>query len=271
MTLTKLYGQARKFFTKNRLKVSTTTAFFRNDVQMETIIRLMPKPKLVYVFGCSDGCESYSFAIHLRLKGITPPPKIRGYDINEECIRRAQGAVYERQQMDYYGTGENLNGPKMQFFQSIDGQKFRVDESIASTCEFQLGSVLDEAFMAQLPPADLVFCQNVLIHLTPEQNRIALRLLQGLVGEKGLLVIGGMRPELRSALTSEARLKPVVEDCRVIHDGWRDLRLWWDESQPWAREYFALEPFEETPDWQHRYSSLFRLPAAEKIGGNGEV
>ena len=261
MTLAKLYGHARKFLTKNRLRVSTTTGFFRNDIQMETILRLMPKPKAAYVFGCSDGCESYSFAIHLRLNNVTPPPTIRGFDINEECILRARQATYERKQMDYYGTGENLNGPKAQFFKSIDGNTFRVDESISSTCEFQLGSVLDEAFMSQLPAADLVFCQNVLIHLSPEQNRIALLNLKRLVGEKGLLVIGGMRPELRSALTSETGLKPVIEDCRVIHDGWRDLRSWWEESKPWAREYFALERFEETPDWQQRYSSIFRLPA----------
>jgi chemotaxis methyl-accepting protein methylase len=264
MTLTKFYGEARKFLTKNRLRVSTTTGFFRNDVQMETILRLLPAPKLVYVFGCSDGCESYSFAIHLRLHKVSPAPKIRGYDINEECILKARRALYERQQMDYYGTGENLTGPKAQFFQLVGSNQFRVDESIASTCDFDLGSVLDDAFMAQLPKADLVFCQNVLIHLEPEQNRVALRNLQGLVADGGLLAIGGMRPELRSALTTEAKLEPVVEDCRVIHDGWRDLRNWWEESKPWAREYFALERFEETPDWPHRYSSLFKVPAGEK-------
>jgi SAM-dependent methyltransferase len=260
MSLTKLYGHARRFITKNRLRVSTTTGFFRNDVQMETIIRLRPRPKLVYVFGCSDGCEAYSFAIQLKLKGVNPLPKIRGFDINTECISRAQGAVYDRRQMDYYGTGENLAGPKTGFFHPVGGERFRVDNSISDACEFQFGSVLDGAFMSELPAADLVFCQNVLIHLSPEQNRVALQNLRKLVSEHGLLVIGGMRPDLREALTNELGLIPDVENCRAIHDGWRDLRGWWEGTKPWAREYFALEPFEETPDWQHRYSSLFRLP-----------
>jgi len=264
MILTKLYGKARRFLTRNRLRVSTTTGFFRNDVQMETIIRLVPQPKTIYVFGCSDGCESYSFAIHLRLHNVTPPPRIIGFDINEECILKARRGIYQRNQMDYYGTGENLAGPKTQFFNRADGTKVRVDDSIASTCEFNLGSVLDEAFMAQLPKADIVLCQNVLIHLSPEQNRIALHNLKKLVASRGVLAIGGMRPELRSALTNEAGISPVVEDCRVIHDGWRELRHWWEESKPWAREYFALERFEETPDWPNRYSSIFRLPAGEQ-------
>ena len=147
----------------------------------------------------------------------------------------------------------------MQFFDRVDGSRFRVAKSITETCEFKLGSVLDEAFMSQLPPADIVFCQNVLIHLGPEQNRIALRALRGLVSPNGLLAIGGMRPELRSALTNEFRLHPITEDCRVIHDGWRDLRHWWEESKPWAREYFALEPFQESADWERRYSSLFAV------------
>lgn len=263
-TLVKLYGHARKFFTKNRLRVSTTTGFFRNDVQMETIIRLKPNPKTVYVFGCSDGCEAYSFAIHLKLNNVVPLPKIAGFDINAECIARAQSAEYQRNQMDYYGTGECLSGPKAQFFDKVGSNTYRVAESISRSCEFSCGSVLDEAFMSQLPKADIVFCQNVLIHLTPEQNRIALDNLKRLVDKDSLLAIGGMRPELRSALTTEAALSPVTDDCRVIHDGWRDLRNWWEESKPWEREYFALERFEETADWPYRYSSLFRVAA---VGG----
>lgn len=262
--LRKLYGHARKILTRNRLKVSTTTGFFRNDAQMETLIRLRPAPKTIYIFGCSDGCEAYSFAMQFRLHGVVPPPRILGFDINEDCIRHAQAAIYERRQLDYYGTGENLPTEKAKFFQPVGGDRFRVDESITRTCTFSLGSVLDEAAMAQLPPADLVLCQNVLIHLPPEQNRLALDLLKRLVAPDGLLVIGGMRPEIRQELTTSAQFEPVVEDCRAIHDGWRDLRKWWDETPSWAREYFALEPFAETPGWQHRYSSIFRVPAGAR-------
>lgn len=264
--LSKLYGHIRQFVARNRLRVSTTTGFFRNDRQMETILCLFPRPKTIYFFGCSDGCEPYAFAIHLKLSDPSVEPDILGFDINEGCIAKARAAVYANNQLDYYRTGTALTGPKAQFFRRANGNKFQLDAQIARVCKFKLGSVLDEEFISKLPPADLVFCQNVLDHLSPKQNRIALRNLRGLLTTHSLLVIGGMRPELRSALTQELRLDPVTNNCRAIHDGWRDVRGWWDQSKPWARAYYFLEPFREAPDWPYRYSSIFRLPSANEKG-----
>ncbi len=257
--LAKLYAHARKFITRNRLEVSTTTGFFRNDRQMETIIRLLPRPRTVYFFGCSDGCEPYTFAMLLKLADPAAPlPRIFGWDINEGCIEKARSAVYEANLLDYYRTGEPLSSDRAALFQRTGENAYRVDDTIARSCAFELGSVIDDDFMGKLAPSDLVFCQNVLVHLNAEQNHAAVRYLSRLLTPQSLLAIGGMRPELRSEVTREANLQPVTDDCREIHDGWRDLRGMWDRTRPWARDYFCLEPFRETSDWPFRYGSLFR-------------
>lgn len=259
--LTTIFRATRKFLTRDRLQISTTTGFFRNDRQMATLLALAPQPKVIYFFGCSDGCEPYTFAIHLKLADPACTPSIRGLDINEACIEKARLAVYDNKQMDYYRTGQALTAEQAQFFEKAGAGTFRVKNEITRLCDFEVGSVLDGEAMAKLPPGDLVFCQNVLVHLSAEQNVVALQNLKALLKPTSLLVIGGMRPEVRCELTRELQLEPVTTDCRPIHDGWRDLRKWWDESKPWAREYFCLEPFCETEDWPYRYSSLFRLPS----------
>lgn len=266
LPLRKFVTQARKIVRRNHLQVSTTTGFFRNDQQMQTIMRLFPRPKTVYFFGCSDGCEPYTFAMLLKLADPSAPlPKIHGYDINSECIAKAQAAVYDTNQLDYYRTGHQLSDESSLLFDKAAFNSYRVSASIKCTCSFGYGSVIDDDFMSQLPPADLVFCQNVLVHLPLEQNRSAVRYLRRLLTPQSILAIGGMRPDVRSVVTQEANLEPITDDCREIHDGWRDLRNWWDTSLPWTRAYFCLEPFRELSDWSYRYSSLFRLPTEEKI------
>jgi chemotaxis protein methyltransferase CheR len=222
----------------------------------------VPDAKRVYVFGCSDGCEAYSLAIHFRSHNMNATPSIMGFDINKDCIQKAKIATYQDRQLDYYGTGRASTGPRAEFFLPAGGDAYRVADSIAETCDFAMGDVLDSTFMSALPRADLVLCQNVLIHLTADQNRTAVNNLRPLVAEGGLLVLGGMRLDQRIAVAAEAGLEPVTENFRSIHDGWQDQRRGWNDSKPWSRNYRDLEPFQDRPDWQTRYSTIFRVAAA---------
>jgi chemotaxis methyl-accepting protein methylase len=238
--------------------MSTTTGFFRNDLQTEVLLRLKPALETVYVFGCSDGCEVYSLAIWCHLAAPAPKVQITGFDIDRACLAQAQAAVYTAAQLDYYNSGKPLCSRKASFFDVSTPGCFLVNKTITQHCAFRHGDVLDARFVAALPPADAVLCQNVLVHLAEEDNRRALENLCRLLGPDGLLLLGGMRPPVRSRLTYEMGLEPIADELEKIHDGWLDLRRAWDSAPAWRRKYYYLEPFQHVPDAPFRYGTIFR-------------
>src|SRR4051812_29902539 len=104
--LRSLYRRLRAAVGLRPTGFSTMTGFFRNPIQLETILQLSPQPSTVYFFGCSNGCEPYSFAIQQAASNPTFEPTIVGFDINPACIEEARTATYELSEIDYYGTGD---------------------------------------------------------------------------------------------------------------------------------------------------------------------
>jgi chemotaxis methyl-accepting protein methylase len=256
--LSRIQSYIADILSRNNLKMSTTTGFFRNEAQIETLIQLKPAPRTVYVFGSSDGCEAYSLAIAYRLKNINLDLKIWGFEIDETCLERAKVALYDEAQIDYYKGNSVLASSKGRFFTMIEPNIFQVAGAITQLCKFIQGSVLDEAFISTLRSADIVLCQNVFVHMTEQQNYEGIRNLKRLLNEDGLLLIGGMRPAIRSKVTQKLGLVPITTQAESIHNGWVDLRQGWDESHPWRRKYYLLEPFRPLPDWASRYGTIFR-------------
>jgi chemotaxis methyl-accepting protein methylase len=226
------------------------------------VTALRPKPDKILVFACSDGCESYSIAMAYQRSDPATKPRIQGYDIEDRCVEHARRGVYERSQLDYYRNGQPAVAANQRFFEKVEGGACQVKTEIAALCEFNKGSILDAQFMAGLGRADVVFCQNVLVHLSDEDKIAALENLLKVTRPDGLLAIAGMQPDARERITLQLGLRPVTERCQEIHDGWLDLRELWDKSRPWQRPYYALEPFRKCRKWEYRYSTLFLPPTS---------
>ena len=170
-----------RVYRRKKLIITTTTGFFRNFTQLEVVHNLMPEMETVYVFGCSDGCEAYSLAMFYKEKKPSANFNISAYYLDQSCIDHAIKAIYRGMQLDYYGDGSIFNEPWLKYFRNLGDGAFSVETSIREHCSFAKGDILNDAFMNSLEPVAMVFCQNVLIHLTKRQNQKALELLYRLI------------------------------------------------------------------------------------------
>lgn len=244
------------------LRMATTTAFFRNLEQLETLHRVAPNPRRVYVFACSMGSETYSLAIFYAEKGVDSC-QFTGFDVNPECLRKANSGVYLSSELEYGDKRcheeSALRYIKKYMHRDNEGG-FGVSPEIRSRCRFEFGSILDAHFMNALPPADIVLCQNVLIHLTDEENALAIPLLTRVIRPGGILMIGGMRLPIRAKTTRDNGLTPITDNCEAIHESQKDLRRRWDNSTFLNRPYTAMPRFSKTSGWEYRFATIFRTP-----------
>jgi len=254
------------YFKRNKLRMSTTTAFFRNINQLNTIYELMPTPKKIFVFGCSSGSEVYTLAMFYNKKNANITPQIVGFDIDEHCLEKARRGIYSFEDLLYANNRPDESTAREVLEEYIvprdDGQ-YRIVEKVRTQCGFNIGSVLDPNFIRNLDKVDIVFCQNVLIHMTEKENSRAIELLKSTVRPGGLLVIGGMRLSVKARMAKRIGLVPVTTNCCEIYEMQKDLRGLWDRSNVFNRPYYAMPPFTLTDDWQYRFSTIFRVEGSK--------
>jgi hypothetical protein len=103
--------------------------------------------------------------------------------------------------------------------------------------------------------ADIVFCQNVLIHMEPPLARQCLRNALTFLRTPGLLVCAGMPLDLKPDIAA-AGLAPITDSIDAIHDTWGSQRVHYRENP--GKVYFELEDLDRTrPDWEVRFSTIF--------------
>jgi chemotaxis protein methyltransferase CheR len=128
----------------------------------------------------------------------------------------------------------------------------QIKSHVASLVQFDVGDITNAAFMDSLPPADLVFAQNVLFHLPRPVARRAFALLKSRVRTNGALFINGMDTDMRESLTRLAGMEPVATGLEAIHE---EARV--DRGADWSSNYWGREPLSRTGDWVRRYATIF--------------
>ena len=257
----RIFSFFKSIYRRKNLLMSTTTAFLRNIVQLNTIYDLANSPQRIYVFACSQGCEAYSLAMIYHKKNPDSIPHIFGFDIDRECLKKAEIGIYSAKDL-LYGSNRHDETTVTRFLSKYlvlqDDGNYRVVESIQSQCSFAFGSILDPQFTQTLDKADIVFCQNVLIHMTEAENKDAIELLANTVRPGGLLVIGGMRLPVRERIMKISGLVPITTNCREIHEAQKDLRNLWNRNMAMNRSYIAMPPFTQAEGWEYQFSTIFR-------------
>lgn len=245
-----------------RDQMSGTTCFFRNYPQFLALTRAVraawpPGTRLdVLHVGGSVGCEALSFIIVMREREPSYELHVLSTDVDGESLEGARSFRYDARWFEpILGEGGSPDEVRAKWFaahREHDRLVYVPDVRITQRLDF---AALDISAPEQTMSADIVFCQNVLIHM---DRPLAERCLQNalrLLRSPSLLVCGGMDLDLRSAIRN-AGLRPITDSIREIHEAWSSHRFHFRNDR--GRHYFELEDLDEArPDWTTRYCSIF--------------
>ncbi|SAL32985.1 CheR family methyltransferase [Caballeronia humi] len=183
------------------------TWFFRDAEAFAALVRLArlrlhdhPEKRVrVLSLPCSTGEEAYSIAMAFCDSGIAPERfAVEAIDVSERALANARRAHYGRNAF----RGHAIGFRDRHFERTNDG--WRLNAAIAERVRFTHANLL------QLDPHaferfDFVFCRNVLIYFDPATQSAALRVLDALLADGGMLFVGPaetglmMREGMRSA------------------------------------------------------------------------
>lgn len=134
---------------------------------------------------CSSGEEPYSIAMTLLNAGVPPGLiHIDAADVSGPVLERARHAVY--------GSNSFRGGipETMQRFFLIKDGKHEVIQQVKDLVKFQKSSIFDRAFSTGRPHYNLIFCRNLLIYFSSEEQAKAIAILSGMLTDDGILFLG---------------------------------------------------------------------------------
>ena len=170
--------------------------FFRERSRLDLVTRvalpaLVTRPGSLSVWsaGCAGGQEAYSLAALLRAAGLAGRYRVLGTDLSPAAVAEAQAGVYTRWSL------RGVDDATVARYFTVTRSHFRVKDDLRADVSFARHNLL-EAAPAPTGGFDLVFCRNVLIYLTPEATRQAVRRLVDALAPGGWLVTSASDPLL---------------------------------------------------------------------------
>ena len=234
---------------------ATATQFFRNLEQLAVLDGplaplLENGPIRVLVAGCSKGCEAFTVAGYLRHRYPELDFTVDANDIRKDVLAIANEGIYGAQ----HGLGQNL-GPlgeslRAGMFERSDAN-WSIVADLRGRVRFERADVLSPQF-ASYCDYDLVFGQNFMMHMSPEDEARAFSHLVAAARPGGALFVGGMHLDHRVTLARGHGLEPLDWNVAAIHEGDSMIRAGW----PWR--YWSLGPIDiNAPDYLDRYATVF--------------
>jgi len=205
----------------------------------------------VAIVGCSNGAEAYSVASVLCDRHPTLEFTVKGYDIDQQIIEKAQKGMY-------LSRDEVFNNRMItrEFVRSTfddEGAYCRLKESIKAHVSFSIADVLDDNVAEKIEASDIIYAQNFLFHLKPSMAAKALGNICRLLKQRSVLFIDGTDLPLRQRLSRKHQLVPLDYKIEDIHNEAR-----WARAVGWPYHYWGLEPFSTSRlDWKRRYATIF--------------
>jgi len=139
----------------------------------------------IWCAGCSTGQEAYSLAIGFaeeagRWDGWTID--IRGTDISDRVIKRAQEAIYSQ-----FEVQRGLGVHQMLACFETAGEQWRVRSDLRQKVVFQVHNLLDPPLGGQF---DVILCRNVLLYFSEDRRRKVFDQLRSAISADGVLMLG---------------------------------------------------------------------------------
>jgi len=149
----------------NRVTVQET-AFFRHpehfDVLARDILPTLPRPVTIWSAGCANGQEAFSLAMLLEEQGIDGG--VIATDLSTAAVQRTAAARYSTRELS------GLSPERVSRHMRRTGAEWEVTRPVRERVRPLQHNLLDP-----LPPmirsCQIVFCQNVLIYLSPAHAR----------------------------------------------------------------------------------------------------
>ena len=242
------------------------TLFLRNRPALELMRRIVENEDRgarvrIAVLGCSIGVEVYSIVWTLRRSRPDLELDVRAVDISPEVVDIAQRGVYSPAASELVGASifDGLTeDERMKMFDWEDDQA-TIRPWLRDGITWQVGDVADPSLITSLGPQDLVIASNFLCHMDPRSAELCLRNLARLGSPGGHLFVTGVDLDVRTKVALELGWEPIPELRAEMHDGDPLVRADW----PWR--WWGLEPLDRRrPDWETRYSAVFRVPISPR-------
>lgn len=139
---------------------------------------------------CCTGEEPYTIAMTLLDAGL---PKNRFHidavDVNPAWLDIARAGLYRNR--SFRGEADEIAAFRDRYFQPAESQSYRIDDSLAELVHFRLGNVVAPNLMQPCQTYDIVFCRNLFIYFSREAREQAMRNIEALLAEDGLMFMGG--------------------------------------------------------------------------------
>ena len=203
----------------------------------------------IVVVGCSIGAEVYTIASILKSKHPSLDFKIDAADIEASVLDIARKGLYTREQV--YSNEIIDEGFIRDTFQKHNGS-FLIRHSLAETTNFLVADIFAANLTDIIPPADIVFAQNFLIHMDAVTAQKAFDCIARLLKPRSVLFVDGIDLPVKLEATKRNGLSPLDYKFREIHDENKFRLVGW----PW--HYWGLEPFSNRRrEWRRRYGTIF--------------
>ncbi|MBN1346932.1 MAG: ATP-binding cassette domain-containing protein [Phycisphaerae bacterium] len=246
-------------FAPSSAGVPATTFFYRNAPQVaylfDEVFPAFPpnRPIRVRCWECSIGAEPYTVAIEsARRKDRQYVLAIEGLDRDPELVQGAVQAEYNETELFYNGFGRMPRDLLDAYFEENAEGNYVLCDEVRFRVLFGVGDILSKD-CTRLPPAEVLLCQNTLMHMPPADATRALANLISQAAPGAVVALAGTDPDLLVEAVQEYALQPITDRIEEIHDGWRFRRS--RPDAPWG-----LRPIDRSEkDWEIRNCSLFRV------------
>jgi len=237
------------------------THFLRNRPALELMRRIVGTKEQgarvkIAVLGCSIGVEVYSILWTLRSDRPDLELAVQALDISPEVVSVAKRGIYSPEASDMVNLPIFVGLTEAERRGMFDwvGEEGRIKAWLREGVTWQVGDASDPSLIESLGRQDLVVANNFLCHMPPPSAQLCLCNMAQLVNPGGHLFVTGVDLDVRTQVAVKLGWEPIPELRAEIHDGDPLVRSDW----PWR--WWGLEPLDQRrPDWETRYSAVFRV------------
>ncbi|MDB5437757.1 MAG: chemotaxis protein methyltransferase CheR [Caulobacteraceae bacterium] len=172
-------------------------------------LRTYPSLK-VWIAGCSNGEELYSFVILFREEGLEQRTIFYATDINPEAIKAASSGIYPLERVKGFTENHQKSGGRSSLsnYYSANYGRAVFDKSLRDRVVFSDHSLVTDSVFAEV---QMVSCRNVMIYFDRDLQSRAIGLFRDSLSRNGFLGLGS-KESLRFSDHADAFTPFVAEE-----------------------------------------------------------
>lgn len=163
--------------------------YFR-AIREKVVPHLRTYPSLkIWIAGCSEGEELYSFVILFREEGLEDRTIFYATDINQDALHAAETSVYALDRVQLFTENHRKSGGKSSlsdYYQAAYGRAL-FDRTLRRNVVFSDHSLVTDAVFGEM---NLISCRNVMIYFDKVLQDRAIGLFKDSLPRKGFLGLG---------------------------------------------------------------------------------